>query len=609
MTEHPGLEAARRHAALADPPPDDPGPAEPASFGRRLRITRGSQVNPERLEWWEPGLVLKASINLLAAREGKGKSTVASSWAARETRSGGTVLWIGTEESRAHAQVPRLIAAGADMDRIIFIDVETDLGTGALVFPIDLVAVESVIAEHAVTMIVLDPCKGLVPPGFSGNDDIAVRQYLEPIAALVARRNVVLIGLAHFGKRDGNDTGKLLLGSVAWSQVARTVLSIAENPDTDTRVLSNTKSNYTAVDRSVEFRITGVTVPSIDVEWGTVEWLGDTTVDARDLLAGRDDDDDAGERTAAEHWLEDYLTENGPTPSRTVKAEAAKEKISERTLKRAKKILGVMDRSEGFPRTSIWELADRSDSQLSGGPTGGVSCQRGPTGPTEPDQQKPVGPTGPNSQSGHAHTSGPTGGPTGAEVCRHCGEPLVYDDDKRDGYHSSKTACAKAQQTHQRAQLSIVGGATRPKASCQKWFNRHIDELRAGGQSTVESFAVYRAGEVAGYTRGNLSQAASNHPDVVVIARDGRGATWSITGERDNAYTTAAEFVDDYLSNLDADSAEIDQDHFRQAVTAAGYSWETAAKAATRHPRIESVKDADDGRKTVWRITPKEASA
>ncbi|GAS92420.1 uncharacterized protein RMCB_6516 [Mycolicibacterium brisbanense] len=47
----------------------------------------------------------------------------------------------------------------------------------------------------------------------------------------------------------------------------------------------------------------------------------------QNLLAGHDDDD-AGERTAAEHWLEDYLTENRATPSKTVKVEARKEGIS-----------------------------------------------------------------------------------------------------------------------------------------------------------------------------------------------------------------------------------------------------------------------------------------
>jgi hypothetical protein len=379
--------------------------------GRQLVVTRGSQVKAKRLVWWEPGLVLRDAINLLAAREGKGKSTVASSWAARETGNGGTVMWIGTEESRECAIAPRLMAAGADMDRVIFIDVETELGTGALVFPLDLRAIEEVIREHRVTMLFLDPAKAVVPSGFSGNDDIAVRQYLEPIAALADRAKVTVIGLAHFGKRQGADSGQLLLGSVAWSQVARCVLSIAENEDTGTRVLTNTKANYAGTDRSVEFRIVSTTIDTDDgpTDIGSIEWLGDTTLDARDLLAG-DGDDDAGERTAAEHWLHDYLTENGATASKVVKAEARKEGISEATLKRAKKRIGVIDQSSGFPRTSTWNLP----SQLNGEPTG-VSHE--PTEPTEPtgrDQQKCDEPTVPDAQSAHASVREPTGKPTGA---------------------------------------------------------------------------------------------------------------------------------------------------------------------------------------------------
>lgn len=394
--------------------------SEPAP-DRRLVITRGSQVKPKPLEWWEPGLVLKYAINLLAAREGKGKSTVGSSWAARETRDGGMVLWIGTEESREHAIAPRLIAARADMDRVIFVDVETDLGTGALQFPLDLVRIEQVITEHRVTMIFLDPAKAVVPPGFSGNDDIAVRQYLEPIAALADRCKVTIIGLAHFGKRQGNDSGQLLLGSVAWSQVARCVLSIAENPDTDTRVLTNTKANYAGTDRSVEFRIINTTIATDagPTDIGSVEWLGDTTVDARDLLDGGDDD--AGERTAAEHWLEDYLTANGETPSKVIKVQARKEGISERTLKRAKKNLGVIDRSSGFPRTSTWQLPSRASAAK----PEGLSRDGGPTGPTEPDQPKQNGPTETESQSGHAQDSGPTGGPTVVALPSAAPTPLV----------------------------------------------------------------------------------------------------------------------------------------------------------------------------------------
>ncbi|WP_052765168.1 AAA family ATPase [Mycolicibacterium obuense] len=381
--------------------------------GRRIVVTRGSSVKAKKLVWWEAGLILQYAINLLAAREGKGKSTIASSWVARETRDGGTVIWIGTEESREHAVAPRLLAAGADMDRVIFIDVETELGTGALVFPLDLRAIEKVIQEHNVTMLILDPAKAVVPSGFSGNDDIAVRQYLEPIAALADRAKVTVIGLAHFGKRQGTDSGQLMLGSVAWSQVARCVLSIADDPDTGTRVLTNTKSNYAGTDRSVEFKIVSTVIHTDDgpTEIGSVEWLGDTTLDARDFLGGSDDDDH-GERTAASHWLEDYLTANGPTASKVIKSEAAKEKISEATLKRAKKKLGVVDRSSGFPRTSTWYLP----SQISSEPTG---VSREPTEPTEPtglDQQKCNEPTGPDSQSAHVPTSEPTDEPTDVDA-------------------------------------------------------------------------------------------------------------------------------------------------------------------------------------------------
>lgn len=321
--------------------------------GRSLIVTRGSQVKAKRLVWWELGLILQYAINLLAAREGKGKSTVASSWAARETRAGGTVLWIGTEESREHAIVPRLIAAGADMDRVIFVDVQTDLGTGALVFPLDLRAIEDTIREHGITMIFLDPAKAVVPPGFSGNDDIAVRQYLEPIAGLADRCKVTIVGLAHFGKRTGADSGQLMLGSVAWSQVARCVLSIAEDPDTGTRVLTNTKANYAGTDRSVEFRIVNTVIDTEDgpSEVGSVEWLGDTTLDARDILAGADDDD----RHDVDRWLTDLLAK-GSVKATEVFSAADAAGFSKDQAKRSKKRLGIVADRPNNPGPWFWSL-------------------------------------------------------------------------------------------------------------------------------------------------------------------------------------------------------------------------------------------------------------
>ena len=127
--------------------------------------------------------------------------------------------------------------------------------TTTLQFPLDLPAIKQTITDHEITMLVLDPCKGVVPPDFKGSDDVAVRQYLEPIAQLCSDCHVTMVGLSHFGKRDSSDSGLLILGSIAWSQVARSVVSIAEDSDSGTKVLTNTKSNYATRTRSIEFTI------------------------------------------------------------------------------------------------------------------------------------------------------------------------------------------------------------------------------------------------------------------------------------------------------------------------------------------------------------------
>ncbi|VBA62110.1 AAA family ATPase [Mycobacterium attenuatum] len=358
--------------------------ASDADSYRRLVLTAGNQVQTKKMIWWEPGLVLRDAINLLAAREGKGKSTVAASWAARETHMGGNVLWIGSEESREHAQAPRLIANGADMSKIFFVDVETDTGTGILVFPLDLPAIERVISEQNITMLVLDPCKGLVPPGFSGNDDIAVRQYLEPIAALAARRRVTILGLAHFGKRGGDDSGKLLLGSIAWSQVARCVLSIAEDTDTGHRILTNTKGNYTPTDRSVEFRIVSTTVSTADgsTDMGCVEWLGDTVLDARDLLAGAQDED----ARDVDRWLTDFLA-TGSKKANEVYSAADAAGFSKDQAKRAKKRLAVEAVRETGDGPWFWKLPTKGATDQGSTP---VSCGSAPLLPcTSEGVQKP----------------------------------------------------------------------------------------------------------------------------------------------------------------------------------------------------------------------------
>lgn len=386
--------------------------------GRRLIVTRGSQVKLLPLVWWEPDLVLRAAINLLAGREANGKSTIAASWAARETRAGGTVMWIGSEEPREQAQAPRLVAAGADMDRVVFIDVEVDDATRALVFPLDLGGIEQVIRQHGVTMLVLDPCKGVMPAGISGNDDIAIRQYLEPIATMAARCDVVVLGLVHFGKRDSADSGKLILGSIAWSQVARSVLSVAEDPETGNRVLTNTKCNFSEQARSVECRIVGKTITTTNgpSEMGTVEWIGDTHKDARHFLGERNHDDDHDIDT----WLTDFLV-TGSRKANDVYTAADAQGFSRDQAKRAKKRLGVKAERPSGDGPWFWSMpADQEvvcrpldhGAQDQGSTDQGSTPLSRESAPLLPCTSEGVRSpeNGPREQGAHERSLGPPGG-------------------------------------------------------------------------------------------------------------------------------------------------------------------------------------------------------
>lgn len=128
----------------------------------------------------------------------------------------------------------------------------------------------------------------------------------------------------------------------------------------------------------------------------------------------------------------------------------------------------------------------------------------------------------------------------------------------------------------------------RPKLSCQKWFDRHVEQLIGDGTTLVESFAVITAGQAAGYTKHQIHTAASGHPTLKAL---GRGE-WSLTGEHE-PYPTTDEFINTYIRQLPANASEVDRGHLRAAGEAAGYAWEALRKALRNHPRVTSTMGPD----------------
>lgn len=139
-----------------------------------------------------------------------------------------------------------------------------------------------------------------------------------------------------------------------------------------------------------------------------------------------------------------------------------------------------------------------------------------------------------------------------------------------------------------------------PELSGPKWFAKHIAGLRAAGHRTVESFAVYAAAEAAGYLTATIATAASQHPDVRVIAKASNGATtWSIDPTYDVEYKTVGKWVEEYFDSLPPTVERIDPNHLRAAGDADGLHWQNLRQTVKRHPRITSPE------RGVWLLRPR----
>ena len=167
-----------------------------------------------------------------------------------------------------------------------------------------------------------------------------------------------MLGIVHFAKRESSDTGKLILGSIAWSQVARSVLAVARDDDSGELVISATKANLSPGDTpSLSVRIVDATVETDEgtTHVGRVEWGAETDRNARDLLGEADSGDERGALNEAAEWLRTCLNDqNGQALAGDVLKLAMRDGIAERTLKRARSHAGVTTRK--IAAGWAWEL-------------------------------------------------------------------------------------------------------------------------------------------------------------------------------------------------------------------------------------------------------------
>lgn len=339
-----------------------------------LKFVQADTVHDEIPEWaWEfnhYGRVLKGGLTLFAGRPAAGKSTCARWFAASWTKGGLPGCWEGkpvnvayvaTEEAWSHTVVPSLKAAGADMQRVFFI--QRDGEPARITASSEEAELTAGFLANEIRVVVLDPLMSTLGGGkLEINRSNEVREALDPWVRISEAIDGVVLGITHLTKA-ARDVTAGVNGSSAFGEVARCVFGFATDKEADdgTRVMTQSKNSSGIEGLNLTYRIGTQDVTVSDGRTASMARfeLGDPTDrDVRAILA--DEQATGGQKTATAdctQWLRGYLKVKGPTQRVEVIADGAGVGFKEPAIKRAGGKLGVItERTRTVPPQTIWSL-------------------------------------------------------------------------------------------------------------------------------------------------------------------------------------------------------------------------------------------------------------
>lgn len=335
-------------------------------------LLKASDVKVTPVRWLWKHWIARGKFHLLAGAPGQGKTTIAIGLAAAVSRGGtfpdgtsckpGNVVIYSGEDDPADTLVPRLMAAGADLNRCRFVSATVD-GDGSRPFDPakDMDALSAAIDDLGdIALLIADPVVGIVTG--DSNKNTETRRALQPLADLAADADCAVLGITHFTKGgQGSDPAMRVTGSVAFTALARVVIVAAKVAGEGTapkRVMARAKSNIGPDDGGFEYHL-GQTEVATGVWASRCAWGDAVEGTARDLLAEPEyaSAEQASAKDAAEQFLLEALAE-GITPAKTIRAEATEAGYAWRTVRRAADALGVKRTKGGMGDGWYWRLPE-----------------------------------------------------------------------------------------------------------------------------------------------------------------------------------------------------------------------------------------------------------
>ena len=300
-----------------------------------VKIIRMSDVELTPVEWlWKPYLPF-GKLSVLQGNPGEGKTYFAMHLAAActngkllpnmERMEPFNVIYQTAEDGLGDTVKPRLIEAGADLDRVLVID-DSDVQ-----LTLSDERIEKAIVENNARLVIIDPIQAYLGADVDMNRANEVRPIFMRLGQVAQRTGCAILLIGHLNKAAGMQSLQRGLGSIDIAAAVRSVLFIGKlKHDPTMRILTHEKSSLAPPGVSLAF--------SLGDEDG-FRWVGEYDITADEMLSGIEPQRETKTQQAKD-LICALLAEGKQVLSEDIDKAALERGIPGRTVRDAKRELG-----------------------------------------------------------------------------------------------------------------------------------------------------------------------------------------------------------------------------------------------------------------------------
>ena len=329
---------------------------EAAGETEKISLVCFDDVEEKEIEWLYQPYVPRGKITLCAAYPGTGKTYLLCYMASCVSKGAQffnivpfdtkpeNVIYLTSEDDLGDTIKQRLRVCGADMKRVYSV-----IDSGATL-TFDSPQIEEIIKQIRPALLIFDPFQSYIGEDVELNAANKTRAKLNSIVDLAERYNVAVVLICHFNKNQKGDAITRIIGSTDIVGASRSYIALGKVPDEDgVKYMSHEKSSLEKRGKTILFEINPAE--------GGIKYLGENNMTMDDYTKQQSENRRraAPAVEAAKQFIINQMQE-GKRAAKEIKTLAVANKISERTLDRARKELSIQCKQEGFGGQYYWLL-------------------------------------------------------------------------------------------------------------------------------------------------------------------------------------------------------------------------------------------------------------